>query len=268
MEDRLKRLFDEIVLTLRDNTKQDGIDPLKYVEGEASRWAAARKTEEGIWFSLLLQMLRHGFPNYEYTYELQPEIMEHLGDFTVLAELDERGKEKLAGIESLALNLQRIRSICKNARTMIMLQRDFGSVVDLIESFETESDLAAGIEEMFSYIKGPAATEFAREIGWKKPGSSAPVRRVLSRMDDLVDGSLDSEGIKNAITGMGKAAGFTPETIDFLLELFASGDDRIAMQAICDVNFACYRCRVSDDQCSERRYNYGSSVEIVREGQE
>jgi hypothetical protein len=156
----------------------------------------------------------------------------------------------------------------KNARTMIMLQRDFGSVVDLLESFETEQDLAAGIEEMFSYIKGIAATEFSREVGWKKPGSSAPVRRVISRMKDLVDGSIDVEGITKSIDDMGKATGYSPETVDFVLELFASGDDRINMSAICDVNSACYRCRVSEDQCEERRYHYGSAVEIVREEQE
>ena len=268
MEDRLKSLFDEILLTLRDNTKAAGIDPLKYVEDEAARWASARETDEGIWFCLLLQMLRYGFPNYEYTFELQPVLKEHLGDFAMLAELDEKGKAKLAELELLDLNLQRVRSIAKNARTMIMLQRDFGSVVELIESFETEEDLAAGIEEMFSYIKGPAATEFAREVGWKKPGSSSSVRRVISRMKDLVDGSLDTEGIKNALTGMGKVTGYSPEIVDFVLELFASGDDQVGMQAICDVNFACYRCRVSDEQCDERRYRFGSAEEIVREEQE
>ena len=118
---------------------------------------------------------------------------------------------------------------------------------------------------MFSYIKGPSATEFTREMGWKKSGSSSGVRRVLSRMNDLVDGSLDVEGIKKAIEGMAKGTKRDVEEIDFLLELFASGDDRIGMHAICDVNFACYRCRVSTAQCEERRYEFGSAKEIVHE---
>ena len=75
-------------------------------------------------------------------------------------------------------------------------------------------------------------------------------------------------GIKNAINGMAETTDYSPETVDFVLELFASGDDRIGMQAICDVNFACYRCRVSDEQCDERRYRFGSAEEIVREERE
>jgi len=92
-----------------------------------------------------------------------------------------------------------------------------------------------------------------------------PVRRVLSRMRNLVDGSLDTEGINKAIAGMAKATGKDPEVVDFVLELFASGDDRIPLNSICNVNFACYRCRVSDEQCAERRYEFGTAKEIVRE---
>jgi hypothetical protein len=87
-------------------------------------------------------------------------------------------------------------------------------------------------------------------------------------MRDLVDGSLDSEGIQKALAGMAAATNRDLEEIDFLLELFASGDDRIMLSPICDVNFACYRCRVSDSQCAERRYEFGSAREIVREEQE
>jgi len=270
MEDRLKNLFNEIVATLREDISRQGreIDPLQYVEDETKRWQEARKDENGIWFSVLLQMLRFGFPNYQYSHEKQSLLREHLGDFTALAQLEDKDKKKLVEIEELELNLQRVRSVCKNARTMTMLQRDFGSAVDLVESFESEQDLADGIEEMFSYMKGSAGIEFTREMGWKKPGSSSSVRRVISRMNDLVDGSLDIEGIRNVIQGMADATGKDPEAIDFLLELFASGDDRIGLSPICDVNFACYRCQVSDAQCEERRYEFGTAKEIVREDEE
>ncbi|MCP4547264.1 MAG: hypothetical protein GY835_12465 [bacterium] len=270
MEDRLKNLFNEILATLREDIRRQGrdIDPMQYVDEEITRWQTAREDNNGVWFSLLLQMLRFGFPNYVYAHEKQKLLKEHLGDFTALAEMDEKAKKKLVEIEELGLNLQRVRSVCKNARTMTMLERDFGSAVELVQSFESEQDLADGIEEMFSYIKGPAGTEFTREMGWKKPGTSSGVRRVLSRMWDLVDGSIDVEGIENAINGMAKSVGKDPELIDFLLELFATGDDRIGLSPICDVNFACYRCQVSDELCQERRYEFGTAKEIKREEEE
>jgi len=87
-------------------------------------------------------------------------------------------------------------------------------------------------------------------------------------MRDLVDGSLDLDGIVKTIEDMAAATGRSVEEIDFLLELFAEGDDRIRMHAICGVNSACYRCRVSDAQCAERRYEFGTSREIVRKEQE
>jgi hypothetical protein len=267
MENRLKKLFDEIVTTLQEDLRRQNSeqDPLQYVKDETQRWKAARESEDGIWFSVMLQMFRFGFPNYHYSHDLQPLMKEHLGDFIALSELDEKGKKSLVEIEGLNLNLQRARSVCKNARTMTMLQKDFGSAVDLVESFETEEDLAAGIEEMFSYIKGNAGIEFTREMGWKKPGSSAGVRRVLSRMRDLVDGSLDLEGIEKAIKAMAAGSGHDEELVDFLLELFATGDDRIGLHPVCDVNSACYRCQVSDALCEERRYEFGSGKEIVRD---
>lgn len=270
MSDRLKELFDEIVITLREDMKRHGqtVDPLRYVEDEVARWKAARKSEEGIWFSIIIQMLRFGFGNYAYTYEKQPMFKEQLGDFEALADLDEKGKRKLAEVEELDLNLQRVRSIAKNARTMRMLREDFGSVVDFVASFESEEDLAAGVEEMFSYVKDRGAIEFTREMGWKTPGSTPGVRRVISRMRDLVDGSIDAEGIRQAIAGMAKAVGKDEETVDVLLQLFAAGDVRIDLSAICNVDFACYRCRVSDAQCAERRYEFGTGREIVREEQE
>lgn len=270
MSDRLKSLYDEILESLREDMRRQGvdIDPLAYVEDEVNRWKAARESDVGIWFSLIIQMFRYGFSNYDYNHLRQQQLKETLGDFEMLAELDEKGKRKLAEDEELGLNLQRVRSVAKNARTMRMLQNDFESVVDFVASFETEEDLAAGIEEMFSYVKDRGAVEFTREMGWKTPGSSPGVRRVLSRMHDLVDGSIDVEGIRAAIRGMAEAAKQDEETVDFLLQIFATGDDRIGLPAICDVNFACYRCRVSDAQCAERRYEFGTGREIVREEQE
>lgn len=266
MEERLKGLFDEIVATLREDARRSGIevDPLEYVEQESARWRAARETEEGIWMSLLVQMLRYGFPNYTYTHDALPAVREHLSDVAALAELDEKGKRKLSEIEELGLNLQRVRSVCKNARTACALAEDFGSLRGLVDSFESDADLAAGVEEMFSYISREAAVEFARELGWRKPGSSPAVRRVLSRMRDLVDGSLDVEGIQRAIGAMAAATGRDEEQVDYLLEVFAAGEPAINQHAICSVNFACYRCRVSDAQCAERRYEFGSAKEIVR----
>jgi len=270
MADRMKDLFEEIVTTLREDMKRQGssVDPLHYVEAEVVRWKAARSSDDGIWFSLILQMLRFGFGNYAFTYDKQPLLQEHLADFEHLADLDEKGKRKLAEVDGLELNLQRVRSIAKNARTMRTLRKDFGSVVEFLASFESESDLAAGVEEMFSYIKDEGAVEFTREMGWKTPGSSPAVRRVLSRMRDLVDGSIDTAGIRAAIEALAAASGRDEETVDFLLQLFASGDARIGLSPICDVNFACYRCRVSDSQCAERRYEFGTGREIVREEQE
>jgi len=267
MEERLKSLFDEIVATLREDASRSGIevDPLHYVEVESGRWRAARETEEGIWMSLLMQMLRFGFPNYEYSHDTLPAIEEHLSDMTVLAEMDEKGKRKLAEIEELGLNLQRVRSVCKNARTACALSEDFGSLRDLVDSFESDTDLAAGIQEMFSYMTPEASIEFARELGWRKPGSSPAVRRVLSRMRDLVDGSLDAEGIQRAISGLAAATGRDEEQVDYLLEVFAAGERSINLHPICAVKFACYRCRVSDEQCAERRYEFGSAKEIVRD---
>jgi len=270
MADRLKELYDEVVKTLREDMHREGrsTDPVRYVEDEVARWRQARESDEGIWFSLVIQMIRHGFPGTSYSHDMQPVLKEQLGDFEALADMDEKGKKKLAEVEELGLNLQKVRSVAKNARTMKVLQEDFGSVVDLISSFESEEDLAAGVEEMFSYIKGRGPLEFTREMGWKKPGSSPGVRRFLSRMRDLVDGSLDLEGIVKAIEDMAAATGRSVEEIDFLLELFASGDDRIRLHAICDVQSACYRCLVSDAQCAERRYEFGTAREIIREEQE
>ncbi len=270
MSDRLKGLFEEIVATLREDVSRQGadIDPLLYVEDEVNRWKAARVSDEGIWFSLIIQMFRYGFSNYDYNHARQNLLKETLGDFEVLADMDEKAKRKLAEAEELGLNLQRVRSVAKNARTMRTLRGDFGSVVDFLASFETEEDLAAGIDEMFSYVKDQGAIEFTREMGWKTPGSSSGVRRVLSRMHDLVDGSIDSEGIRAAIHGMAEVVGKDEETVDFLLQLFAVGDDRIGLAPICDVNFACYRCRVSDAQCAERRYEFGTGREIIREEQD
>ena len=39
MSDRLKELFDEVVATLREDTKRHGVtvDPLRYVEDEVAR---------------------------------------------------------------------------------------------------------------------------------------------------------------------------------------------------------------------------------------
>ncbi len=270
MSDRYKTLFDEITETLREDVKRGGveIDPLQYVEDEVSRWKAARESDEGIWFSLIIQMFRFGFSNYNYNHARQILLKENLGDFEALAALDEKEKRKLAENEELGLNLQRVRSVAKNARTMRMLQNDFESVVEFVASFESEEDLSAGIEEMFSYVKDDGAVEFTREMGWKTPGSTSGVRRVLSRMRDLVDGSIDVEGIRESIAKMAEASGKDEETVDFLLQLFAGGDDRIGLSPICDVNFACYRCRVSDEQCAERRYEFGTAREIVREEQE
>jgi len=270
MADRMQDLFEEIVTTLRADMKRQGssVDPLHYVEEEVQRWKAARGSDDGIWFSLILQMLRFGFGNYAFTYDRQPLLQEHLANFEALADLDEKGKRKLAEVEGLELNVQRVRSVAKNARTMRTLQRDFGSVVEFLASFESEQDLAAGVEEMFSYIKDEGAVEFTREMGWKTPGSSPAVRRVLSRMRELVDGSIDMPGIRAAIAAMAAATGRDEETIDFLLQLFAAGDTRIGLAPICDVNFACYRCRVSDRQCAERRYEFGTGREIVHEERE
>ncbi len=270
MSDHLKKLFNEIVETLREDVKRQGveIDPLQYVGDEVGRWKAARESDEGIWFSLIIQMFRFGFSNYDYNHASQVLLKERLSDFEELATLDEKAKRKLAEDESLGLNLQRVRSVAKNARTMHTLRADFESVVDFVASFESEEDLAAGIEEMFSYIKDEGAIEFTREMGWKTPGSTPGVRRVLSRMGDLVDGSIDVEGIQKAIAGMSESSGLDAETVDFLLQLFAGGDDRISLAPICDVNFACYRCRVSDAMCTERRYEFGTGREIVREEQE
>jgi len=265
MDVRMKKLFEEIVETLREDCKASGgPDPSSYIEEEVARWKRAKSDDDEIWMSIVIQMLRFGFNRFHYTYELQPLIREKLGDLRLLAEMDEKGKKALAADEGLGLNLQQVRSVAKNARTAVMLQGDFGSLSDLVESFESEEDLAAGMEEMFSYLSSEATREFARELGRRKPGTNTAVRRVISRMKDLVDGSLDLEGIAKAIDGMAEATGRSAEEVDFLLEVFASGDERIGLSSICDVKSACFRCKVGDEFCGERRFEFGSSKEISR----
>jgi len=265
MDARLKKLHEEIIVTLREDRRgENEVDPLVFVEAEVARWKRTKENDEEIWFSIVLQMLRYGFNRFHYTFDMQPLLLEKLGNLQVLAEMEEKDKKALAADEDLGLNLQQVRSVAKNARTAVMLQADFGSLSDLIESFESEDDLAAGMEEMFSYLSEEATREFAREMGRRKPGSNAAVRRVISRMNDLADGSLDIEGIRAAIEGMAKATGRSAEEIDFLLEIFATGDDRIGLSSICDVKSACFRCRVSDEICGERRFEFGSAKEITR----
>lgn len=265
MDARLKKLYEEIVETLREDSAGDDIpDPQTFVEEEVARWEAAKSNDDEIWISIVLQMLRFGFNRFKYMHSMQPLIREKLGNLQVLAEMEEKDKKVMAADETLGLNLQQIRSVAKNARTAAVLQTDFGSLADLVESFESEEDLAAGMEEMFSYLSEEATREFAREMGRRKPGSRPAVRRVVSRMEDLVDGSLDLEGIKKAIEDMGASVGKSPEEVDFLLEIFATGDERIGLSSICDVKSACFRCRVSSDLCSERRFEFGSAKEISR----
>ncbi len=265
MDARLKKLYEEIVETLREDSMGDETpDPQAFVQEEVARWELAKTSDDEIWVSIVLQMLRFGFNRFKYSHAMQPLIREKLGNLQVLAEMEEKDKKVMAADEDLGLNLQQIRSVAKNARTAVMLQGDFGSLTDLVESFESEEDLAAGMEEMFSYLSEDATREFAREMGRRKPGSQPAVRRVVSRMDDLVDGSLDLEGIEKAIVDMAAASGRSVEEVDFLLEIFATGDERIGLSSICDVKSACFRCRVSREICGERRFEFGSAKEISR----
>jgi len=264
MDARLKRLYEEIVATLRENRNEGEVDPLQFVTEEVARWNRAKDNDEEIWFSIVLLMLRFGFNRFRYTYDMQPMLREKLGNLEALAAMEEKDKKALAADENLGLNLQQVRSVSKNARTATMLQKDFGSLADLVESFESEKDLAAGMEEMFSYLTGEATLEFAREMGRRKMGASPDVRRVISRMEDLVDGSLDLEGIRAAIKGMAEATGRSTREIDFLLEVFAAGDPRIGLSSVCAKDSACFRCRVSGDLCAERRFEFGSAKEISR----
>jgi hypothetical protein len=266
MDARLKKLYEEVVETLRKDRKSADLpDPQAYVEEEVARWERAKSSDDEIWMSIVLQMLRFGFNRFRYSHDIQPLVREKLGNLVVLAEMEEKDKKALAADENLGLNLQQVRSVAKNARTAVMLQGDFGSLTDLVESFESEEDLAAGMEEMFSYLSHDATHEFAHEMGRRKPGTHPAVRRVISRMGDLVDGSLDLEGVAKAVNGIAKASGRSVEEVDFLLEVFASGDERIGLSSICDVKSACFRCRVSAEVCSERRFEFGSSKEISRE---
>jgi len=266
MSETLKSLFDEIVATLQEELQsREGPDPLTYVDEEVGRWSRAQEDDAEVWLTLVLMMLRFGFKRFEYTHEKQGLIREKLGSFEVLAEMDEKAKRALAADEDLGLNLQQIRSVAKNARTAVMLREDFGSLTDLVGSFESDADLAAGMEEMFSYLDENATREFARQVGARPVGKDAAVRRVLSRMKDLVDGSLDIEGIRTAIADMAKATGRSPEQIDYLLEIFGAGEPQIGLSAICAVKSACFRCKVSDAHCAERRFAYGSSQEILHE---
>lgn len=264
MDDRLKTLYEEIAATLREGREEGQTDPQAFVSEEVARWERARKSDEEIWFSIVLLILRFGFNRFRYTYEMQPMIREKLGNLEALAELEEKDKKNMAADEDLGLNLQQVRSVAKNARTASMLQKDFGSLTDLVDSFESEEDLAAGMEEMFSYLTGEATLEFAREMGRRRIGANSSVRRVLSRMHDLVDGSLDTEGIRAAVEGMAEATGRSAREIDFFLEIFASGERRIGLSAVCAKDSACYRCRVSNALCAERRFEYGSAKEIPR----
>jgi len=265
MDARLNRLYEEIITTLRDGRDAGrDTDPMVFVSEEVARWKRAQGSDEEIWFSIVLLMLRYGFNRFHYTYDMQPRLREKLGNLVVLTALEEKAKKALAADEGIGLNLQQVRSVTKNARTAVMLQRDFGSLSDFVESVESDEDLAAGMEEMFSYLSGASTLEFAREMGRRKVGANPAVRRVLSRMNDLVDGSLDLEGIRSAIKGMAEASGRSEEEIDFLLEIFAAGDDRIGLSSVCAKDSACFRCRVSNDLCAERRFEFGSAKEISR----
>ncbi|MDP6669410.1 MAG: hypothetical protein QF492_05850 [Candidatus Krumholzibacteria bacterium] len=267
MSDRLKELLGEIVESLEEDAKSRGgqVIPLQFVKEEAARWKSAREDDAGIWFTIVLMMLRFGFKRFPYRYEMKDLVLEKLGDLDALAEMEDKDKRVLAQDEILGLNLQQIRSVAKNARTAKMLLNDFGSLIDLVASFEgVAADLSEGMEEMFSYLTPEATKEFARQMGLVKPGSDPAVRRVLSRMDDLVDGSLDLEGIQRAIQGMAESTEHSEEEVDSLLRIFASGEDQIGVSAICDVKSSCFRCRLSKEQCSERRFEFGSSLEISR----
>ena len=211
MDARLKKLYEEIVETLREDSMGDETpDPQAFVQEEVARWELAKTSDDEIWVSIVLQMLRFGFNRFKYSHAMQPLIREKLGNLQVLAEMEEKDKKVMAADEDLGLNLQQIRSVAKNARTAVMLQGDFGSLTD------------------------------------------------------LVDGSLDLEGIEKAIVDMAAASGRSVEEVDFLLEIFATGDERIGLSSICDVKSACFRCRVSREICGERRFEFGSAKEISR----
>ena len=266
MSERLKSLFDEIVSTLQEDLQgRGGPDPLRFIEEEVARWSRAREEDSEVWFSLVLMMIRFGFKRVPYTHDRHALLREKLGDYEILAAMDEKAKRALSTDEELGLNLQQIRSVAKNARTAGMLREDFGSLTGLVSSFESEADLAAGMEEMFSYLDENATREFARQVGARAVGKDAAVRRVLSRMKDLVDGSLDIEGIRAAIDDMAKGTGRRLEEVDYLLEVFGAGEPQIGLSAICAVKSACFRCKVSDGQCGERRFGFGSAKEISHE---
>jgi DNA-3-methyladenine glycosylase I len=127
----------------------------------------ARPTTDDEYFEELTKSVFRGGLSWEVVEEKWPGFRRAFSNFDVkdVSDYTPDDVDRLMSDPEIVRNLQKIEGTIENAAEMLLVQIDFGSFREYLESFESREEVVEDIARRFRQIGPKAAAEFVERVG-------------------------------------------------------------------------------------------------------